>query len=168
MRNHLKKIVGKFQSTEVLDTGKHAKLFAQNIKTPSIIFLSGDLGSGKTEWARAFVRAYLEKKQIVVPSPTYSLLNIYENGPKKVAHLDLYRAQSLEDLESLGFWDLVKGKMVICVEWADILIQHKELLPPGRDIFVLNLALGGGEGTEFDRKLDCRLLDMTVPSPGDS
>ncbi|MDZ4678510.1 MAG: tRNA (adenosine(37)-N6)-threonylcarbamoyltransferase complex ATPase subunit type 1 TsaE [Oligoflexia bacterium] len=117
-------------------THTHAASIAKKIKKrPCLILLSGALGVGKSEWVRGFVKAYLKSK-IIVTSPTYSIVNLYGTKSKPVYHVDLYRLKSEDDLESVGFWDLLQGKNIILVEWGD-------MLPPRwpKEIAVLSIKI---------------------------
>ncbi len=99
------------------ETHKCASQVAKSIKTlPALILLSGEMGAGKTEWVRGFAKAYLGDSD-TVSSPSYSLINKYTSGKKQIYHADLYRLNSVEDLESTGLWDLLTEKAVVVVEW---------------------------------------------------
>ncbi len=130
------------------DTKRHAQKTAQAMKAPALILISGDLGAGKTEWVRAFVKSYLKSKEEVVNSPTYSLVNIHEKGKRKVVHMDLYRVNSVEDLESTGFWDYVSGNDIMCIEWGERI--PKESLV-SKNVYYLNLKIK----SENSRMLTC-------------
>jgi len=85
-----------------------------------LIFLSGELGAGKTSVVRACLRAFGVNGPI--KSPTYTLLEPYEiseaNQPSlKVAHLDLYRLQEPEELDYIGGRDLSEQFDLVFVEW---------------------------------------------------
>jgi tRNA threonylcarbamoyladenosine biosynthesis protein TsaE len=102
-------------------TQLHGKHFsAQEAKGCRLFLLKGPLGSGKTEWVRGFVNGFL-KKSTNVTSPSYSLVNIYGTGRKKIYHVDLYRLKSADDLESIGFWDFLTSNNTVIVEWGDML-----------------------------------------------
>ena len=105
----------------VSETRRHARKIAAHIKAPSLFVLSGDLGAGKTEWVRAFIKAYLKNDKLIVTSPTYSLINSYEKGAKKVVHMDLYRVRDSGDLESTGITDVLGEKNILCAEWGEII-----------------------------------------------
>src|SRR3954467_14806085 len=78
-----------------------------NALTPGdLITLSGDLGAGKTTFARALIRYLAEDPEIEVPSPTFTLIQLYELPRFSVAHADLYRLSGPGELAELGFDDL--------------------------------------------------------------
>lgn len=111
------------------ETQKVAALLASSVKTPTIIALEGNLGSGKTTFVQGFARALGIKENIL--SPTFVLLKAYplKRGKrfKHLAHIDCYRLGSPQELLHLGFRDIIKDKdAVILIEWAD---KIKKLLP---------------------------------------
>jgi tRNA threonylcarbamoyl adenosine modification protein YjeE len=103
------------------------------------ILLSGDLGSGKTSLARGFIRAVAGESGLEVPSPTFSLVQAYDIGRMKAAHLDLYRVNSPAEVRELGFDDLQASHALI-VEWPAML---GEFLPPDHLLVALELHDGG-------------------------
>ncbi len=94
-----------------------AARFARLIKTPMVLFLQGDLGAGKTTFARAFIHALGFKAY--VKSPSYGLLESYAVAGITVLHLDLYRIEDPEELEYLALRDLYDRNSVLLVEWPD-------------------------------------------------
>jgi tRNA threonylcarbamoyladenosine biosynthesis protein TsaE len=125
--------------TNLKQTINHAQSIAEKIKSPGLVFLNGDLGVGKTEWVRAFARSWFKDPKLIITSPTYSLLNIYEKGSRKLIHMDLYRLNSLDDLESTGFWDFLNEKNIICVEWSEKLLKDKI----SREYFDIHMKMDG-------------------------
>ena len=105
-----------------------------------LVTLSGDLGAGKTTFARALIRYLADDDTIEVPSPTFTLLQTYELPRFDVVHADLYRLSGAAELSELGFDDLPEDAVVL-MEWAD---RAAGFLPASRlDItFTLAPALG--------------------------
>ncbi|MBV9955231.1 MAG: tRNA (adenosine(37)-N6)-threonylcarbamoyltransferase complex ATPase subunit type 1 TsaE [Pseudolabrys sp.] len=91
---------------------------AANLQPGDMLTLSGDLGAGKTTFARAMIRHLANDSTIEVPSPTFTLLQTYELPPFPVAHADLYRLTSPAELAELGFDDFPEN-MVVMLEWPD-------------------------------------------------
>jgi tRNA threonylcarbamoyladenosine biosynthesis protein TsaE len=85
---------------------------------PLVLGLRGDLGSGKTTWARAMLQGLGFRGR--VPSPTYTLLEQYVCDGLTIVHLDLYRLRGDEELEHLGLRDwLAEPLCWIVVEWPE-------------------------------------------------
>jgi tRNA threonylcarbamoyladenosine biosynthesis protein TsaE len=105
---------------EVPDEGSVAILaarFARLIRAPMVLFLHGDLGSGKTTFARACIHAL--GFQGYVKSPSYGLLESYAVSGITVLHLDLYRIEDPEELDYLALRDLYDEQSVLMVEWPE-------------------------------------------------
>ena len=94
-----------------------AEKFAVSVETPLVLYLRGDLGAGKTTFARAYVHSLGFSGY--VKSPSYGLLETYEAGGQKILHLDLYRIEDPEELEYLALRDLFDDDSVLLVEWPD-------------------------------------------------
>lgn len=105
------------------DTASIAKNVAKAITTPIVIALYGTLGMGKSVFARAFIRHFLKNEE--VPSPTYTLLQVYETEKLPIYHFDLYRLKSQEEAFELGIEDCFHSGISL-IEWPEK-IEH--LLP---------------------------------------
>lgn len=103
-----------------------AQALADAAEPGSAILLSGPLGAGKSELARAFVRAWLGDPQAEVPSPTFTLVQPYEGDRGVVWHCDLYRLGDPDEVEELGLADAF-AEAVVLVEWPDRLGRHRPL-----------------------------------------
>ncbi|HEY5102915.1 MAG TPA: tRNA (adenosine(37)-N6)-threonylcarbamoyltransferase complex ATPase subunit type 1 TsaE [Steroidobacteraceae bacterium] len=82
-----------------------------------VIYLRGDLGAGKTTWARGFLAA--SGVNGVVRSPTYTLVELYDLGTVTAVHLDLYRLQDESELETLGVRDWAQPGYLWLIEWPE-------------------------------------------------
>lgn len=97
---------------------KWCQEFSKTLSSKSLVLLSGDLGAGKTFFVQQMLQALGGE---IVSSPSYSLINHYKISKNLEAyHVDLYRLEDDEDLESTGFWDLFeKEQSMMFVEWAN-------------------------------------------------
>ena len=101
------------QRTEQLATRLAALMHADDFVT-----LSGDLGAGKTTLARALIRHLVGDPELEVPSPTFTLLQVYDAQPFPIVHADLYRIGGADELAELG-WDEASAGALLLVEWPD-------------------------------------------------
>ena len=90
---------------------------AAMLRAGDVVALKGELGAGKTTLARALVRAMAGQPDLEVPSPTFTLVQIYE-ARLPIAHFDLYRLGSPSELDELGFGEAIAGGVTL-VEWPD-------------------------------------------------
>ena len=89
-----------------------------------IYALSGDLGTGKTVFAQGFAKGLGINEY--VNSPTFTILQVYEDGRLPLYHFDVYRIEEPEEMEEIGFEDYFYGDGVTLIEWAELI---RELLP---------------------------------------
>jgi tRNA threonylcarbamoyl adenosine modification protein YjeE len=100
------------------------------------IALWGELGAGKSTFARALIRTLAGDEALEVPSPTFTLIQIYPTPRVVVAHVDLYRLSDIGEIEETGFLDnLVDGAIV--VEWPE---RAEGLLPTNRLDIALDIS----------------------------
>lgn len=97
------------------DSTSHTEKIAAalSLQLDGFIALRGEMGAGKTAFARGFVCA--RYPSVRVSSPSYSVINCYAED---LYHLDLYRLADEDDLESVGFFDIPSSATVLC-EWAE-------------------------------------------------
>ena len=121
-------------------TGALAATLAGLARPGDVIGLSGPLGSGKTSFARAFIRARLDA--VDVPSPTFTLVETYtpDDGPA-IWHFDLYRLKTPEEAWELGLEEAYADGIAL-IEWPDRLGSD---LP--RERLDIELAAGGDDGS---------------------
>ena len=94
-----------------------AQRLAPYLRAGDVVLLSGDIGAGKSSFARAVVRTRLGA-DTEVPSPTYTLVQIYDDDPTPIWHADLYRIQSETDVHELGLAD-VMDHAICLIEWPE-------------------------------------------------
>lgn len=102
-------------SPDVMD--RVGKALAITLKAGDLIALSGPLGAGKSHLARAAIRSLLGDANAEVPSPTFTLLNVYEAAETEIWHADLYRLGDASELAEIGLDDA--SHAVVLVEWPD-------------------------------------------------
>lgn len=100
--------------TTLANTQQLAKKLAQFVPQNFIIYLSGNLGAGKTTFAQGFIGYFGFKK---VKSPTYSIVESYTQVDTKIHHFDLYRLKDSEELEMLGVREYFDD--ICLIEWAE-------------------------------------------------
>lgn len=108
-------------------THRLAARLARMARPGDVLALSGDLGAGKTEFARAFIRTLTDADEDV-PSPTFTLVQTYESERGEIWHFDLYRLERAEEAFELGIEDAFHDGISL-IEWPERLGQY---LPRGR------------------------------------
>ena len=100
---------------------------AARLKAGDVVGLKGDLGAGKTTLARAIVRAACGDPGMVVPSPTFTLVEVYDTPRGSIWHFDLYRLETPEQVFELG-WEEALAEGISIIEWPErlgpLLPQH--------------------------------------------
>ena len=133
------------------DTERLAARLAPHAAPGDVIGLSGALGSGKTAFARAFIRARLGRSVEEVPSPTFTLVQLYEHAAGAIWHFDLYRLGEAADAYELGIEDAFSGAISL-IEWPEKL----DAIMPG-DWLDVHIAPGEDE--------DARLVTIIPHGP---
>ncbi len=146
-----------------------ARGLATQLRAGDVVFLIGDLGVGKTTFARGVIGALSRAaggEPEEVPSPTFTLVQIYERRPAPVWHVDLYRLTRPEEVEELGL-DEARGEAITLIEWPDRLGRR---VPADR----LEVRLSYGEGADARSLVLAgfgswagRLSAFAEPAPGE-
>ena len=106
-------------SNDEKTTREIASRYAKSIKSPCVISLVGELGAGKTTFAKGFAEGFGVKQ--TVTSPTFTIMNEYEGSSMPLYHFDMYRLDGQDEAIASGFeeyFDLKKLRGVVLVEWA--------------------------------------------------
>lgn len=99
-------------------TARLAEAVGASARAGDVILLAGDLGAGKTAFARALVRSVAEDAALEVPSPTFTLVQTYDAGRLRIAHVDLYRIADPAEIDELGLEEFSRDGLVL-VEWPE-------------------------------------------------
>ena len=111
------------------DTIRLGEDLALALKPGDCLALIGDLGTGKSTLARAFIRAVADEPDLEVPSPTFTIIQTYD-ARIPVAHLDLYRLSDVSELDELGIDEMLEDGICL-IEWPDI---ATDILPPEQTV----------------------------------
>lgn len=125
---------------------------ADRLRPGDLVALQGGLGAGKTTLARAILRAAASDPSLVVPSPTFTLVEVYDTPRGTFWHFDLYRLDKAEQVYELG-WEEARADIAI-VEWAERL---GPLLPARHLAVTLSF---DGEGRRAHLEGDARLAHV--------
>ena len=87
------------------------------LTAPTVIGLSGELGTGKTTLVQAICRGLGARSRAT--SPTYALVHQYDASRTPVYHVDCYRLRSPDEARDLGFDDMMRGRVIILIEWPE-------------------------------------------------
>ncbi len=113
-----------FISNSAEETVALGRTYGGSARKGDVFALSGDLGSGKTQFVKGFAAGLGSKAEVT--SPTFVLVHEYSDGRLPVYHFDFYRMESREALLRLGFDDYIFGDGVSLIEWAG---RYSDLIP---------------------------------------
>ena len=100
------------------ETERAAQTLATSMSDIKVITLNGDLGAGKTVFARALIRALTGNPELEVPSPTFTIVQNYDSASGAIAHFDCYRLENPDEIYEIGWEDALSDGLVI-IEWAE-------------------------------------------------
>lgn len=117
----MKKTIETFSAQETYELGKR---IGEQAKAGEVYTLVGDLGVGKT----VFTQGVAEGLGITGPvsSPTFTIVQVYDEGRLPFYHFDVYRIEDAEEMEEIGYEDCICGEGICLIEWAD---RIEEILP---------------------------------------
>jgi len=114
----------KYESFGAEDTFAIGKQLAEKSKPGDIYLLIGDLGVGKTVFTQGFAKGL--GIEDAVNSPTFTIVQTYEEGRLPLYHFDVYRIGDVEEMDEIGYEDCFFGQGVCLVEWANLI---EEIIP---------------------------------------
>ena len=106
------------------DTYELGEKIGQMAKAGMVISLTGDLGVGKTVFTQGLAKGLGIEEP--VNSPTFTIVQVYEEGRLPLYHFDVYRIGDIEEMDEIGYEDYFYGEGVCLIEWADLI---REILP---------------------------------------
>lgn len=124
------------------ETFELGKKIGENAKAGQIYTLTGDLGVGKT----VFTQGLAAGLGITEPvnSPTFTIVQMYEDGRLPFYHFDVYRIGDIEEMEEISYEDCFYGEGVCLIEWADLI---QEILPP--DVIAIEIEKNLEKGFDY-------------------
>lgn len=128
------------------ETEKIASGLVAELKPDDILLLHGDLGAGKTVFARSLIRTLAGRDDLEVPSPTFTLVQTYDTEKGPLWHFDLYRLKEAAEVYELG-WEDALSEGIVLVEWPERL---GDLTPPG----FLDISISTVENEEQQRNIE--------------
>ncbi|MEG2441384.1 MAG: tRNA (adenosine(37)-N6)-threonylcarbamoyltransferase complex ATPase subunit type 1 TsaE [Acetivibrio sp.] len=114
----------RIESLREEDTFAFGEKLGKSAQKGDIFLLIGELGVGKTVFTQGFAAGLKIKEPI--SSPTFTIIQEYEDGRLPFYHFDVYRIGDLEEMEEIGYQDYFYGEGVCLIEWANLI---KELIP---------------------------------------
>ncbi len=117
----------KIQSFCPEDTWELGRKLGEEAYPGEVVCLNGELGVGKTVFTKGFAAGLGVSEP--VNSPTFTILQQYDDGRLPLWHFDVYRIEDPDEMDEIGYEDCFYGEGVSLVEWSDII---EELLPPHR------------------------------------
>ena len=108
-----------FTTGSAEDTIRLGRELAPCLRPPKLVVLRGELGAGKTTLVKGIAQGLEAAAEEDVTSPTFTLVHEYRAPTASLYHIDLYRVDTLRELETLGLDDLMGDHSVLVVEWGD-------------------------------------------------
>ena len=128
-----------YETNSPEETFALAKKLGEQAKPGTVYTLTGDLGVGKTVFAQGLARGL--GIEDAINSPTFTIVQVYDEGRLPFYHFDVYRIGDIEEMDEIGYEDYFYGDGVCLVEWAELI---EELLPENRVALLIEKDLEKG------------------------
>ena len=128
-----------FESNSEKDTFDMGRQIGEKAVPGDVYTLVGDLGVGKTVFTKGLAKGLGIEEP--VSSPTFTIVQIYEEGRMPLYHFDVYRIGDVEEMDEIGYEDCIYGEGVSLIEWADLI---SEILPEKRTEILIEKDLERG------------------------
>ena len=128
-----------YETTSPEETYALAKSLGEQAVPGTVYTLTGDLGVGKTVFAQGLARGLGIEE--AVGSPTFTIVQVYDEGRLPFYHFDVYRIGDIEEMDEIGYEDYFYGDGVCLGEWAELI---EELLPKNRVALLIEKDLEKG------------------------
>ncbi|HJB00220.1 MAG TPA: tRNA (adenosine(37)-N6)-threonylcarbamoyltransferase complex ATPase subunit type 1 TsaE [Candidatus Mediterraneibacter merdavium] len=130
------------------ETFRAGRKLGEKAKSGQVFTLTGDLGVGKTVFTQGLARGLGIEEP--VNSPTFTIVQVYDEGRLPFYHFDVYRIGDIEEMDEVGFEDYVMGDGVSLIEWANLI---EEILPEKRTDILIE--------KDLERGFDYRRITIT-------
>ena len=118
--------IKRYETFRPEDTFALGRSLGEGAKAGEVYCLDGDLGAGKTVFTQGFAAGLGITEP--VNSPTFTILQVYDEGRLPLYHFDVYRIGDVEEMDEIGYEEYFYGEGVCLIEWASLI---EEILPPG-------------------------------------
>lgn len=127
------------ESFKTQDTYQLGMELGEKAKAGQIYCLLGDLGTGKTVFTQGFAKGLGITEP--VNSPTFTIVQVYDEGRLPFYHFDVYRIEDIDEMLEIGYEDYFYGQGVCLIEWSNLI---EELLPSDRTVIRIEKDLEKG------------------------
>jgi tRNA threonylcarbamoyladenosine biosynthesis protein TsaE len=114
-----KNVLREITTRSAEETVAFGRTLADLLAPPKMVLLRGDLGAGKTTLVKGIAAAYEAAAEEDVTSPTFTLVHEYRGPRANLYHIDLYRIDTLRELETLGLDDMRSVNSILLIEWGE-------------------------------------------------
>ena len=118
-QTRLREVLRQIATHSAEETIAFGRTLAELLTPPKLVLLRGDLGAGKTTLVKGIAAAFEAAAEDDVTSPTFTLVHEYRGPRANLYHVDLYRIDTLRELETLGLDDLRSDNSILLIEWGE-------------------------------------------------